>query len=93
MILFVFVVILQDQNFNVEEILKERTKRGKKEYFVSWEGFSNSENTWEPYENLIMSSVFQDYLQDQKANKKEVSRKSKLSVSLLVTVPCFGLIK
>ena len=41
--------------YNVEKILKrKRTKDGDGDvrYLVKWEGYDNSENTWEPTQNL-----------------------------------------
>ena len=42
----------QDQDYEVEKILKTRTKNGKKEYFVKWLGYPDSMNSWIPEENL-----------------------------------------
>jgi hypothetical protein len=42
----------QDQDFEVEKILKTRIKNGKKEYFVKWKGYPSSMNSWIPAENL-----------------------------------------
>jgi hypothetical protein len=42
----------QDQDYEVEKILKTRTKNGKEEYFVKWLGYPNSMNSWIPVENL-----------------------------------------
>jgi hypothetical protein len=42
----------QDNDYEVEKILKTRTKNGKKEYFVKWLGYPNSMNSWIPVENL-----------------------------------------
>ena len=46
----------EDGIFNVERILKKdyRKNRGKWQplYLIKWEGFSESEATWEPLKNL-----------------------------------------
>ncbi len=42
----------QDQDFEVEKILKTRIKNGKKEYFIKWKGYPSSMNSWIPDENL-----------------------------------------
>lgn len=42
-----------DQQFRIEEILKERKKRnGKKEFYIKWSGWSEKYNSWVPEENL-----------------------------------------
>jgi Cdc6-like AAA superfamily ATPase len=42
----------QDQDFEVEKILKTRIKNGKKEYFIKWKGYPSSMNSWIPAKNL-----------------------------------------
>lgn len=38
----------------VEKVLDKRTNsQGKIEYFVKWEKYPTSENTWEPESNLL----------------------------------------
>ena len=39
-----------DEEYEVEKVLKKRTRKGKKEYFVKWKNYD--ETTWEPMENL-----------------------------------------
>ena len=38
--------------YEVEEVLDSRLKRGKLEYLVKWSGYTNEYNTWEPVSNL-----------------------------------------
>ena len=38
--------------YEVEEILDSRLKRGKLEYLVKWSGYTDDHNTWEPESNL-----------------------------------------
>lgn len=38
--------------YQVEKIIGKRTRCGKKEYKVKWEGYPLSQCTWEPAENL-----------------------------------------
>ena len=38
--------------YEVEEVLDSRLKKGKLEYLVKWSGYTNKYNTWEPVSNL-----------------------------------------
>jgi hypothetical protein len=42
----------EEGTYYVERVLDSRRRGGRDEYYVKWEGFSDSENTWEPIENL-----------------------------------------
>lgn len=52
----------------VEKILKsDFNKRTKTPvYLVKWQGFSRSESTWEPYEELKLTRAFQDFYKQHK---------------------------
>ena len=38
--------------WEIEEILASRKRRGKLEYHIQWKGYDTSERTWEPAANL-----------------------------------------
>ncbi|CAF0945245.1 unnamed protein product, partial [Brachionus calyciflorus] len=38
-------LIDNNEFYDIEKILKDRTRRGMKEYFVKWKGFSDEENS------------------------------------------------
>ena len=40
------------QEYEVEKILDTRINKGQREYLIKWEGYNDSENTWEPTKNL-----------------------------------------
>ena len=46
------IKIDKQEVFKINKILKTRKIGGKKEYFVSWEGYNSSFNSWIPEENL-----------------------------------------
>lgn len=63
--------------FRVESILKKRKKKSKIEYYVKWNGWSSSHNTWEPDENIIDRALIEDFNRRsrQKDNKKSSKNK------------------
>lgn len=53
---------LRPGEFLIKQILEERTRNGKIEYFVEWEGYSDSENSWVPAETTRdMSDSEEEY--------------------------------
>lgn len=64
----------EEEEFVVEKILDVRVKGGKKEYFLKWKGYPDSENTWEPHDNLDcpdLINAFEDKLKKKKADDKK----------------------
>lgn len=53
--------------WEVEKILSDKLKRGKRYYLVKWKGYPDHENTWEPEKHL---SNAQDLLQDYIASRR-----------------------
>ncbi|TMW61770.1 hypothetical protein Poli38472_010833 [Pythium oligandrum] len=49
--------------YTVDTIVDDRIRVGKKEYYVRWDGYDSSENTWEPAEKLRreVASVVDEY--------------------------------
>ena len=43
----------QDDIYTAEEIVKQRLRNGKPEYFIKWLGYPASHNKWEPAENIL----------------------------------------
>jgi hypothetical protein len=41
-----------EEEFELDQILSHRGTRGRRQYLVSWKGYSAAENTWEPEGNL-----------------------------------------
>jgi len=54
------VVVDDHEEFEVEEILDSRVRRGKLQYFVHWKDWPPSSRTWEPHANLANSPELLD---------------------------------
>merc|ERR1740123_1805221 len=55
---------------------EKKEKKWKTEYLVKWKGYEDeSENTWEPVENLDCEDKIQDY--EKKNKEKETQEKAK----------------
>jgi len=62
---------LEEEEFIVEKILKMRTtKKGKVQYLLKWKGFSDSENTWEPAENLECPELIAAFMAEHKEKQQ-----------------------
>ena len=46
------IIIDNEEQYEVEMILDSRERRGKREYLIHWKGYSDSEQSWEPEENI-----------------------------------------
>merc|ERR1712135_65080 len=80
-----------EEEYTVEKILDKRTRGGKTEYLIKWEGYPDSENTWEPDENLDcpeIISAFEDKLKSKKDNKRKNSDEADLVPSRQANVKC-----
>jgi hypothetical protein len=43
------------EEWEVEQIVDSRTRKGQKQYLVKWEGWPDNYNSWEPDEHLAHS--------------------------------------
>lgn len=51
-----------EEEFKVEKIIdKRKTKRGKIEYLIKWEGYPDEDNTWEPEDNCECKERMEEF--------------------------------
>merc|ERR1719229_1568716 len=61
-----------DEIYRVEQILGWRSEKDSEKYLVKWEGYDReSDNTWEPLENVAGNAKFTEYVRDQVLKLKE----------------------
>ena len=58
------------QYWEVEMVLDERIRKRKREFLVKWKGFDQSQNTWEPAENLHDCAALDRFLQNKEQTKE-----------------------
>lgn len=64
----------QEEEFVVEKIIDVRINdKGKKEYLLKWIGYSDSENTWEPEENLDCPGLIQAFEAEKGKKRKSTN--------------------
>jgi len=64
---------IEENEYVIEKILNKKDLKGKIYYFVKWEGYPDSDNTWEPIEHLYnvldMIEEFETGLEKQSKTK------------------------
>lgn len=63
-----------EEVFDVERIVDERVYKGKQQYMIKWEGYPETDNTWEDKENLMCEDLLKEYIdRKKKANTKNAN--------------------
>ena len=66
------IEIEDNDEYEVEKILKQKRINGQLFYLIKWKGYNTSENTWEPIVNLKgYHQVMQDYQQTSQGHSKK----------------------
>ena len=46
-----------DEEYEPQEILNQRIRKGAVQYLVKWQGYSVEESTWELHDNIASSKI------------------------------------
>ena len=46
-------IVNEEEEYEVEKILSSRRRGNSYKYLIKWKGYPNSDNSWEPEENLV----------------------------------------
>uniref|UniRef100_A0A1Q3EZK3 Putative heterochromatin protein 1 n=1 Tax=Culex tarsalis TaxID=7177 RepID=A0A1Q3EZK3_CULTA len=66
-----------EPEYVVERVVAKRNRRGKIQYQIKWKGCDDSENTWEPEENLNCQDLLEQFAREEA--EKRTSRRGKRS--------------
>lgn len=67
---------IEEEEYEVEKCVDKRIVKGKIQYLIKWKGFEDTDNTWEPIENLECSELISEYEETlKKKNGKENKEK------------------
>ena len=78
------------EEFTVEKIVKKRVVDGRVEYFLKWAGYPETENTWEPHDNLDCEDLIEAFekMRSEQNQQKSTSSDSEPAVSEFTKMLC-----
>ena len=76
-----FEELAEEDFYNVERIVEKKIINGTNKYLIKWEGYPESQNTWEPLDNLL--SVVE--MVDEFENSLREKEKEKYSLDIIST--------
>ncbi|XP_013384181.1 chromobox protein homolog 1-like isoform X1 [Lingula anatina] len=65
----------EEEEYEVERVVDVRVRGGQREYLIKWKNYPDSENTWEPENNLDCPDLIADYEEKRKKEKDDKKKK------------------
>jgi len=67
----------EEEEYVVEKVVDMRFNKGKKEFLLKWKGYPDSENTWEPKDNLDCPELINEFESNWKKKQNEEKKKKR----------------
>lgn len=61
---------VSDNEYEVEEIISHKVKKGQRRFLIRWKNYSPSHDTWEDEHNLHCPDLLNGYLDAKRLPKK-----------------------
>ncbi|GIY83186.1 chromobox protein homolog 3 [Caerostris extrusa] len=77
----------EPDQYMVEKIVEKRVTNGKVEYFLKWHGYADSENTWEPVENLECPEIIEEFEKNLRKANESAEKQNEMDLSEMTPPP------
>ncbi|KAK8937360.1 putative chromo domain-containing protein LHP1 [Platanthera zijinensis] len=68
---------LEEGFYEIEDIRRKRVRKGEVQYLIKWRGWPETDNTWEPFENLKSCADFIEVFEKKSSRSRGRKRRRK----------------